>query len=83
MTTKLTAALALCTAMATAAAQAEDQAELQLMFVQTAAGIEVDTAAQTLRLKDQWQVGDRPGMFILSRICPLDRFLDARILSCA
>jgi hypothetical protein len=51
-TTKLMATLALCTAMATIAAQAEDQSELQLMFVQTAAGIEVDTATQTLRLKD-------------------------------
>ena len=38
--------------MAAGAAQADDQPELQLMFVQTAAGIEVDTAAQTLRLKD-------------------------------
>jgi hypothetical protein len=52
VTPKLTATLALCTAMTTAAAQAEDQPELQLMFVQTAAGNEVDTAAQTLRLKD-------------------------------
>jgi hypothetical protein len=38
--------------MMSAAVRAEDQPELQLMFVHTAAGIEVDTAAQTLRLKD-------------------------------
>jgi hypothetical protein len=51
-TTGLTATVALIAAMAAGAAQAENQPELQLMFVQTAAGIEVDTAAQTLRLKD-------------------------------
>jgi hypothetical protein len=63
-TTKLTATLALCAAMVTAAAKAEDQSELQLMFVHTASGIEVDTAAQTLRLKDVEQqvlyFSDRP-----------------------
>jgi hypothetical protein len=48
----LTATLALFAAMTAAAAHAEEQPELQLMFVQTAAGIEVDTATQTLRLKD-------------------------------
>jgi len=51
-TTKLTEAPGLCTTLATAAAQTEDKAELQQMVVQTAAGNEGDTAAQTLRLKD-------------------------------
>ena len=51
-TTRLTATLALFTALVTGSAQAEDNSELQLMFVQTAAGIEVDRAAQKLRLKD-------------------------------
>lgn len=50
--TRLTATVVLSAAMMTATAQAEDQSELQLMFVQSAAGIEVDTTAQTLRLKD-------------------------------
>jgi hypothetical protein len=51
-TPRLTATLALCTALVAGSAQAEDNSDLQLMFVQTAAGIEVDTAAQKLRLKD-------------------------------
>lgn len=49
---RLTAAVTLCVAMTSAAAQAEDQPEVQLMFVHTAAGIEVDATAQTLRLKN-------------------------------
>ena len=52
MTTRLTATLALCTALVAGMALAEDNSELQLMFVQTAAGIEIDRAAQELRLKD-------------------------------
>lgn len=51
-TTRLTATVAVCAAMAASATQAEDNSDLQLMFVHTAAGIEVDAAAQVLRLKD-------------------------------
>jgi hypothetical protein len=52
VTTHLSATLALCAALVAGTAQAEDNSELQLMFVQTAAGIEVDTTAQVLRLKE-------------------------------